>query len=81
MQINNSIKFGKISHIGTINKIEEGYTVVRLISYGLLENGTLIYSDGSCTVFGDDGKRLNISINKPYKKTVSTELAEALIQA
>jgi endonuclease/exonuclease/phosphatase family metal-dependent hydrolase len=52
-----------------------------LISYGLVENEELIYSDGSCCVFGNDGKHLNKAVDKPKNKAVSLEIAEALYQA
>jgi endonuclease/exonuclease/phosphatase family metal-dependent hydrolase len=52
-----------------------------LISYGMVENEELIYSDGSCCVFGNDGKHLNKAVDKPKNKAVSPEIAEALCQA
>ncbi|MGD8540217.1 MAG: SBBP repeat-containing protein [Candidatus Aminicenantes bacterium] len=52
-----------------------------LISYGLADNEELIYSDGSYSVFGNDGKHLNKAVNKPKNKAVSPEIAEALCQA
>jgi endonuclease/exonuclease/phosphatase family metal-dependent hydrolase len=52
-----------------------------LISYGLEENEQLIYSEGSCSVFGNDGKHLNKAVNKPANKVVSPEIAEALYKS
>jgi endonuclease/exonuclease/phosphatase family metal-dependent hydrolase len=52
-----------------------------LIAYGLEENEKLIYSEGSCCIFGNDGKHLNKAVNKPKNKIVSPEIADALYMA
>jgi endonuclease/exonuclease/phosphatase family metal-dependent hydrolase len=52
-----------------------------LLSYGLIDNKTLIYSNGSYSVFGNDGKHLNKAVNKPKNKAVSPEIADALYMA
>jgi endonuclease/exonuclease/phosphatase family metal-dependent hydrolase len=65
---------------GSGGGLDSRYDMV-LISYGLVDNETLIYSDGSCSAFGNDGKHLNKAVNKPKNKAVSPEIAEALHQA
>jgi endonuclease/exonuclease/phosphatase family metal-dependent hydrolase len=52
-----------------------------LISSGLEENEKLKYSEGSCCIFGNDGKHLNKAINKPKNKIVSSDIADALYMA
>jgi endonuclease/exonuclease/phosphatase family metal-dependent hydrolase len=60
--------------------LDDRYDMI-LISYGLEENETLIYSDGSFSVFGNDGKHLNKAVNKPKNKIVSPDIADALYMA
>ena len=60
--------------------LDDRYDMI-LISYGLEENEQLIYSEGSCSVFGNDGKHLNKAVNKPLNKVVSPEIAEALYKS
>ncbi|MGB6865417.1 MAG: hypothetical protein WBE11_06965, partial [Candidatus Aminicenantaceae bacterium] len=64
---------------GTGGGLDDRFDMM-LISYGLEENEQLIYSEGSCSVFGNDGKHLNKSVNKPKNKAVSLEISEALYQ-
>jgi endonuclease/exonuclease/phosphatase family metal-dependent hydrolase len=65
---------------GTGEGLDDRYDMI-LISYGLEENEQLIYSEGNCSVFGNDGKHLNKAINKPKNKAVSPDIADALYQA
>jgi hypothetical protein len=65
---------------GTGKGLDDRYDMI-LISYGLEENEKLIYSEGSCSIFGNDGKHLNKAVNKPKNKIVSPEIADALYMA
>jgi hypothetical protein len=49
-----------------------------LISYGLVQDGKLIYRPGSYVTCGNDGKHLNKAVNKPKNKSVSPDIADAL---
>jgi endonuclease/exonuclease/phosphatase family metal-dependent hydrolase len=65
---------------GTGGGLDDRYDMI-LISYGLEGNEKLIYSEGSYYVFGNDGKHLNKSINKPKNRIVSLDIADALYKA
>jgi endonuclease/exonuclease/phosphatase family metal-dependent hydrolase len=65
---------------GTGGGLDDRFDMM-LISYGFEENEKLIYSEGSCRIFGNDGKHLNKAINKPKNRIVSPEIADALYMA
>ena len=52
-----------------------------LISYGLDQDGKLIYRQGNYVTCGNDGKHLNKAVNKPKNKIVSPDIADALYMA
>jgi hypothetical protein len=65
---------------GTGGGLDDRFDMI-LISYGLEGNEKLIYSKGSCSIFGNDGKHLNKAINKPKNRIVSPEIADALYKS
>jgi len=60
--------------------LDDRYDMI-LISYGLDQDGELIYRPGSCVVCGNDGIHLNEAINKPKNKIVCLDIADALYKA
>jgi len=60
--------------------LDDRYDMI-LISYGLDQDGKLIYRPGSCVVCGNDGKHFNKAINKPKNKIVCPDIADALYKA
>jgi len=69
-------KFGE----GKGGGLDDRYDMI-LISYGLDQDGKLIYRPGSCVVCGNDGKHLNKAINRPKNKIVCPDIADALYKA
>jgi endonuclease/exonuclease/phosphatase family metal-dependent hydrolase len=65
---------------GTGGGLDDRFDMI-LISYGLEDNEKLKYSEGGCSIFGNDGKHLNKAINKPKNRIVSPDIADALYKA
>jgi endonuclease/exonuclease/phosphatase family metal-dependent hydrolase len=60
--------------------LDDRYDMI-LVSYGLDQNSGLTFMPGSYVVCGNDGKRLNKSINDPENKMISSDIADALYKA